>query len=131
RSPYLDNDLVRTVFRAPESAFADSDVCLRLIADGDAALRRIPTDRGLGGARGRLAAGASHGFLEFLFKAEYVYDYGMPKWIARIDHLLSPFRLDRLFLGRHKFYHFLAWYRRALSGYVQEILLALRTVSRA
>src|SRR5262249_51724121 len=28
RSPYLDNDLVRTVFRAPESALADNDLCL-------------------------------------------------------------------------------------------------------
>src|SRR5207253_8643535 len=73
RSPYLDNDLVRTVFRAPESAFADSDVCLRLIEDGNAVLRRLPTDRGLGGARGRLAAAACHSFLEFLFKAEYAY----------------------------------------------------------
>src|SRR2546427_8665151 len=49
RSPYLDNDLVRTVFRAPESAVANNDVCLRLIGDGSPALRQIPTDRGLGG----------------------------------------------------------------------------------
>src|SRR5207249_8824998 len=35
RSPYLDNDLVQTVFRAPESAFATNDVCLRLIEDGN------------------------------------------------------------------------------------------------
>src|SRR5438094_392680 len=130
RSPYLDNDLVRTVYRAPESALANNDVSLRLIADGDAALRRIPTDRGLGGARGRLAAAACHGFLEFLFKAEYAYDHGMPQWLARIDHLLSPFRLERLFLGRHKFYHFRLWYRDALSGYVQEMLLDPRTLSR-
>jgi asparagine synthase (glutamine-hydrolysing) len=33
RSPYLDNDFVRTVFRAPQSVLTNNDVCLRLIAD--------------------------------------------------------------------------------------------------
>ena len=128
RSPYLDNDLVRTVFRGPESAFANNDVCLRLTADGSPALRQIPTDRGLGG--GGLFAGVSHPVLEFLFKAEYAYDYGMPQWLSGIDHFLLPFRLERLFLGRHKFYHFRVWYRDALAGYVREMLLDPRTLSR-
>src|SRR5206468_5989917 len=60
---------------------------------------------------GRLSAVASRGALEFLRKAEYAYDYGMPQWMARIDHLLLPLRLERLFLGRHKFSHFRVWYR--------------------
>lgn len=128
RSPYLDNDLVRTVFRAPESALANNDVCLRLIADGDAALRRIGTD--LGGGPGRLSAAVSRGLLEFLFKAEYAYDIGMPQWAARIDHLLSLFRLERLFLGRHKLFHFRVWYREVLAGDVREMLLDPRTLSR-
>ena len=130
RTPYLDNDLVRTVFRAPESAFANNDLCLRMIADGNQALRRIRTDRGLGGGPGRLSAAASRGLLEFLFKAEYAYDAGMPQWLARIDHLLSLFRLERLFLGRHKFHHFRVWYRDVLSRYVREMLLDPRTLSR-
>src|SRR5437870_13216825 len=57
RSPFLDNDFVRTVFRAPESACADNDVCLRLIGDGNPALRRIRTDRGVGGGPERLSLG--------------------------------------------------------------------------
>jgi asparagine synthase (glutamine-hydrolysing) len=134
RCPYLDNDLVRTAFRAPEKAMVNSDAaannhdCLRLIADGNAALRRIQTDRGLAGDG--LTAPISRGYLEFSFKAEYAYDYGMPQWVARIDHLFSPFHLERLFLGRHKFYHFRVWYREALSKYVQEMLLDRRTLSR-
>jgi asparagine synthase (glutamine-hydrolysing) len=131
RSPYLDNDLVRTVFRAPQFARERNDLCLRLIADGDATLRRIRTDRGLNGDSGHLSAVASRSFLEFTFKAEYAYDYGMPQWVARIDHLFSPFHLERLFLGRHKFCHFRIWYRDALSDYVREMLLDPRTLSRA
>ncbi len=83
RSPFLDNDFVRTVFRAPETALATSDVSLRLIADGNKALLRIPTDRGLRREQGRLLGAASRGVLEFLFKAEYAYDMGMPQWVAR------------------------------------------------
>src|SRR3989475_4180684 len=130
RSPFLDNDFVRTVFRAPDSACSSNDISLRLIADGDTALRRIRTDRGVGGGPGRLSAAASRGLLEVLFKAEYAYDYGMPQWAARIDHLLSIVRLQRLFLGRHKFSHFRVWYRDALSPYVREMLLDPRTLSR-
>jgi asparagine synthase (glutamine-hydrolysing) len=129
RSPYLDNDFVRTVYRAPKSDNANSDIRLRLISEGDPALGRIRTDLGFAGSGG-LSAMLSQQVLKFTFKAEYAYDYGMPQWVARIDHLFSPLRLERLFLGRHKFYHFRVWYRDALSKYVREILLDPRTLSR-
>ena len=90
RSPFLDNDFVRTVFRSPASALASNEVSLRLIADGNRDLLRVPTDRGLAGNRGRVFGAASRGFLEFLFKAEYAYDMGMPQWLARLDHAFSP-----------------------------------------
>ena len=130
RSPYLDNDFVRMVFRAPESAWANNDLRVRLIGDGNRALRRIRTDRGFAGNAGRLRAAASRKLLEFTFKAEYAYDYGMPQSVAQIDHLFSPFHLERLFLGRHKYFHFRVWYRDALSAYVREMLLDPRTLSR-
>lgn len=130
RSPYLDNDIVRTVFRAPQSVLTNNDVSLRLIADGDRTLRRLRTDRGVGGNGSRLAAAAARGYLEFTFKAEYAYDYGMPQWVARIDHAFSPLHLERLFLGRHKFYHFRVWYRDAVADYIREMLLDSRTLSR-
>jgi len=131
RSPYLDNDLVRTVFRAPMSALSNNDVSLRLIADGNPALSRIRTDRGLAGAANNLSSAITRGALEFLFKAEYAYDYGMPQWVAQVDHFFAPLHLERLFLGRHKFYHFRVWYRDALSKYVREMLLDPRSLSRA
>jgi asparagine synthase (glutamine-hydrolysing) len=136
RSPFLDNDLVRTAFRAPSSAIAKSDIfednedCARLIADGNTALRALRTDRGLGGPPGSWSAPIARSLLEFTFRAEYAYDYGMPQWLARVDHALSPLHLERMFLGRHKFCHFRVWYRDKLAKYVREILLDPRTLSR-
>lgn len=129
RTPFLDNELVRTAYRAPESACRE-DVCLRLIAEGDPNLARIPTDRGKAfGAKGILTE-LSHQLHEFTFKAEYAYDYGMPQWMARIDHLLSPLHLERLFLGRHKYAHYRVWYRDVLADYLREVLLDSRSLSR-
>jgi asparagine synthase (glutamine-hydrolysing) len=131
RSPYLDNDFVRTVFRSPMSALASNEVSLRLIADKSRALLQIPTDRGLAGNRGQISGAISRSLLEFLFKAEYAYDMGMPQWLARLDHTLSPLHLENVFLGRHKPFHFRVWYRDALAGYVQEMLLDPRALSRS
>jgi asparagine synthase (glutamine-hydrolysing) len=130
RSPFFDNDLVRTVFRAPASAIAGSEDCLRLIADGKKELLWIPTDRGLAGNNGLLSGAASRGLLDFQFKAEYAYDMGMPQWVAKVDHALSAFHLERLFLGRHKVFHFRTWYRDTLAGYVREMLLDPRSLGR-
>ncbi len=135
RSPFLDNDLVRTAFRAPDSSLvrgditADHDDPLRLIADGNPALARIRSDRGIGG-RGGILGSLTRAYFEVTFKAEYEYDYGMRPSLSKVDHLLSPLHMERLFLGRHKYYHFRTWYRDALSKYVQEMLLDPRTLSR-
>ena len=129
RSPYLDNELVRTVYRAPASARANNDACLRLIEEGDPKLVQIRTDLGFSGNDG-LSNRAMRRLLQFTFRAEYAYDYGMPQWLARADHQFSALHFERLFLGRHKFYHFRIWYRDVLAKYVQEILLDPRTLSR-
>jgi asparagine synthase (glutamine-hydrolysing) len=130
RSPFMDNDFVRTVYRAPKENSTNDDVRLRLIKDGSPALARIPSDRGVGGNGGRVSSTLAHAFQEFTFKAEYAYDYGMPQWLARLDHFLYGLHLERLFLGRHKLLHFRIWYRDALSAYVREMLLDQRTLSR-
>jgi asparagine synthase (glutamine-hydrolysing) len=130
RSPFLDNDLVRINFRAPVSAVENNKLRLRLIADGNPRLRRLRTDIGVGGKHEAFLGSIARRYQDFTFKAEYAYDHGMPQWLARIDHALSPFHFERLFLGRHKYYHFRVWYRDALSKYVQEMLLDPLTLSR-
>jgi asparagine synthase (glutamine-hydrolysing) len=130
RTPFLDNEFVRTVFRAPRSAHLNNDLRLRLISDGNHTLGRIRTDRGFGGPRGQFSALAYRAYLEFSFKAEYAYDYGMPQWLAGLDHFFAPLHLERLFLGRHKLFHFRVWYRDTLANYVRDILLDAKALSR-
>jgi asparagine synthase (glutamine-hydrolysing) len=128
RSPFLDNDVVKTVYRAPrpDAIAANEKVRARLIREGNPALAKIGTDRGSGGLNSAL----THLYLEFFFKAEYAYDMGMPQWMARIDHMFAPLHLERIWLGRHKPFHFRVWYRDQLRDYVREILLDDRALAR-
>ena len=128
RSPYLDNEIVRTVFRAPRVEDSN-DVRLRLIRDGSPALARLRTDRGLGGGNA-VASMIKRAYLEFTFKAEYAYDYGMPQWVAKVDRALAQFHCERLWMGRHKLFHFRWWYRTILANYVKEMLLDTRSLAR-
>jgi len=126
RTPYLDNELVRTIYKSPGPVAINEEGRIRLIREGNPALAQLRTDRGLGDVK----APITHAFLEFLFKAEYAYDYGMPQWVAQVDHMFSALRLERIWLGRHKPFHFRVWYRDQLANYVREMLLDSRSLAR-
>jgi asparagine synthase (glutamine-hydrolysing) len=130
RSPYLDNDLVALVYQAPVEQVRSQDPALRLIAEGNAQLATIPTDRGLLYRRVPVASALQELFQNVMVKAEYAYDYGMPHWLTRLDRVVSTLHPERLFLGRHKFYHFRVWYRNRLRDYLTDILLDARALSR-
>jgi len=129
RTPFLDNALVRLTFRAPEPLFTSSALSMRLIREGNPALATIQTDRGVRYPASFLDE-IRAAFEQFRFKADYVYDYGMPQWLAKLDHAIARLHLEKLFLGRHKFYHFRVWYRDALAPYVKEMLLDGQTRQR-
>jgi asparagine synthase (glutamine-hydrolysing) len=122
RTPYFDNDLVALAYQTPATLLHNGPA-LRLIADGNPALGKIGTDRGLAFRSVPGVNRALHWYQEFTFKAEYAYDYRMPQWLARLDHAFAPLHLERLFLGRHKFHHFRVWYRDELSRWLREMLL--------
>jgi asparagine synthase (glutamine-hydrolysing) len=126
RTPYLDNELVRTMYKVPGPVSVNQAARLRLVRDGNHSLADLRTDRGIAGRSSFL----THAVLEFLFKAEYAYDMGMPQWVAQVDHLFEPLHLERIWLGRHKAFHFRVWYRDQLANYVREILLDSRSLAR-
>lgn len=130
RSPYLDNDLVSLAYQTPAGQESSKTPALRFIAESNEGLGRIPTDRGLVYRETPVLTKLHNLYQEFTFRAEYAYDYGMPQWLARVDHALAPLRIERIFLGRHKFYHFRVWYRDKLGGYLKEVLLDPKTRAR-
>jgi asparagine synthase (glutamine-hydrolysing) len=122
RTPYFDNDLVALAYQTP-AKLLNNEPALRLIADGNPALGKIATDRGLAFRSIPGVDRAQHWYQEFTFKAEYAYDYGMSQWLARLDHIFAPLHLEKLFLGRHKVAHFRVWYRDELSRWLRQLLL--------
>ena len=129
RSPYLDNELVALSYQAPRDLTTNRRLAERLITEGNPGLASFPTDRGPLGRSGVFGK-ARQMFQEFTFKADYAYDYGMPHWLSQLNRALSPLHLEKVFLGRHKYYHFRHWYRTTLAPYVKEVLLDPRALSR-
>src|SRR4029079_16583251 len=68
RSPFLDNDLLEVVYRAPAELVRDSDLSLRLVSDGNPKLNGIPTDRGLVCPSTPLLTWADHFYQQFTFR---------------------------------------------------------------
>jgi asparagine synthase (glutamine-hydrolysing) len=130
RSPFMDNDLLAVVYRAPAHCVTTDRLCLQLVKDGNPALARITTNRGVGGAAEGLLTRFRQKYHEILKLAELGYGDGMPQPLSRIDARLRPLQLERAFLGWHGFYHFRKWLRDELAGYVEDILLDPRTLSR-
>jgi asparagine synthase (glutamine-hydrolysing) len=130
RSPYFDNDLVALAYQTPAKLLHNGPA-LRLIADGNPALGNIGTDRGIAFRSIPGVTRALHWYQEFTFKAEHAYDYRMPQWLAKLDHVFAPLHLERLFLGRHKFHHFRVWYRDELSRWLKEMLFDSGARSRS
>jgi asparagine synthase (glutamine-hydrolysing) len=130
RSPFLDNDLVQLAYQASSPQAVGPDLYLRLIAQVNPILGRIPTDRGLRYPSRPLVTRAAHLYQEFTVRLEYAFDYGMPSWLAGINRDFLPSAAERLVLGRHKFYHFRVWYRDILGPWVKDVLLDPRAQRR-
>jgi len=131
RSPYLDNDIVALAYRAPNDAEVKRDAMLQFSNDCWPRLASLPTDRGRASRPWFFPLGAWNWWKEFLPRAEYVYDYGMPNWFSKIDRILQPFHFEKLFLGRQKYVHYRIWYKNELSKIVRDILLDPSTLNRS
>jgi asparagine synthase (glutamine-hydrolysing) len=131
RSPFLDNDLVSLAFRTPSGIPADLKPSWAMITKGDPKLARIPTDRGLVHPPMPIITQLRCASENYRAKLEYIFDYGMPQWLAGLIAVAKLRRCERLFLGRQKFYHFRMWYRDELAPFVKDVLLDSRTRCRA
>ena len=130
RSPFMDNEFVALLYRAPADTRETKETSRQLIADMNPGLATIPTDMGHLG-RSTPIASARRFYRYMQFKAEWYYGMGMPQWFARFEPALPLALVEPFFLGSHKITHFRQWYQNQLHAFVQSVLSDAATKSRA
>jgi asparagine synthase (glutamine-hydrolysing) len=136
RSPFLDNDLVDLLYRAPREGFDGSGFEIAAISKNRSELLGIRTNKGeLGQASSLISA-----IIKMIMKTRSLTDkalhwdvlpYSLHHVLTRIDSLiLSPLHLNRLVFGSEYFVHYSSWFRQELATYLKDVLLDDRTLTR-
>jgi asparagine synthase (glutamine-hydrolysing) len=123
RTPYMDNDLVRLMYEAPEGIRAAGQVQGRYIQEHSPELGAIQTNFGAMGNSSQLLIKLRYAFYWSVFKTEYIYLHATPHWLTRIDRCFEKFRPERFLAGRRKFEGYRIWIKTNLSEFVQQTLL--------
>ena len=130
RAPFMDNDLVSLIYRAPQDVLNTKELSLRLIKDGNPSLFNIMSDRGFGGSSNFISSFGLQLFYWLVFKAEWYCNTATPHWMVKLEKTFAPLHLENFILGRNKFEHHRKWFQNELSDYVREILLDKQTAVR-
>jgi asparagine synthase (glutamine-hydrolysing) len=136
RSPYLDNDFVRTLYQSPPELLEGYIFHENIMRRTTPKLLEIRTDKGMYGSSPPLLNGLLKNWYRMQGTADKLYTwdripYNLTDWVARADScLLKPLHLDALIRGRSFFRHYRPWFRDELSGYVRDVLLDQRTLER-
>lgn len=121
RTPYLDNEIVALAYQAPISSRQSPKSALRLIAESNPVLSKIPTDRGLVWKENIFSRSIRRLFAETTFKLDYLHKEGLPHFLSIVEplvNLLSNFGL----LNSHKFLAYRLWFQQPLSDYINDKL---------
>lgn len=124
RTPYMDNALVKLMYQAPAEVRSAGDLQDRYVRETSPELSRYPTDLGRFVTTNRFLTPLVYGLMRVRFKSEYVYLYGMPHWMTRVDRALERLRPERLAAGRHKWEGYRIWLKTDLADFVRSTLLS-------
>ena len=130
RSPYLDNELIKLMYRAPEDIRLASPFMLDLIRAYSPDILKIRTDMGYGGDSNPLFSKIISIYRKILFKLEWYFNEGMPDNLSKVNEIAKFLRLDSRFVGTNKIEDYRKWYRNELNNYISEIILDERTLNR-
>jgi len=123
RTPYMDNDLINLMFRAPHTLRGAAELQARYINDYSPALSQIATDMGALGTNGPVITSVLHTIHLLLTKVEYIYLYTIPHRLTRIDQWLRSWHPENLISGRHKYEWYRIWAATHLGSFIRETLL--------
>lgn len=136
RSPFLDNDLINVLYRAPRDiGDYGTNFQLALIAKAKPELMALPTTGTYGGDYPLFIAKGIKAGIKILMIFDKIHNreelpYGMTHVVGRLDYLLKPLHLDRLVMGFAEYRRYRTWFRDQLAGYLQDTLLSERTLNR-
>lgn len=123
RTPYMDNELVKLMFQAPDGIRAAGDLQEQYVKDKSPELAAFPTNLGRFAGDSRLMTKLFYVPLWALFKVEYIYLYATPHWLTRVDRTLEKLRLERFLSGRQKWEGYRIWIKTDFSDFIQQTLL--------
>jgi asparagine synthase (glutamine-hydrolysing) len=130
RTPYLDNDIVRLTYQAPQSVRESSFPGWRFVKENNTILAKIPTDRRQSRENAGRAAFLKRFLSEVTFKFDYLNNDGWPDWLGPVDPIFRRVASSLHLIGQHKYLHYRSWFRHELAEYVKSGLqsaLALQT----
>lgn len=131
RSPYMDNDLVELMYRAPVGIRSSNQPQRRIIRECNPRLSAIISDRGYSEQTNPLVSKFLELYYYALFKADYTYVYALPHWLTQLDTICMAINGGKPLVGKsQKFEYYRIWYRQELSGYVKEVLMDPKTATR-
>jgi asparagine synthase (glutamine-hydrolysing) len=121
RTPYMDNELVKLMYRATPEIRASRGLQQRFVGEMNHAFVEVPTDMGrmVDHPVGKL----SYAFFRLLAKAEYIYLYSSPHWLTWLDRRMERLRPERIVVGRQKFEAYRVWIKTHLADFVRGTLL--------
>jgi len=131
RSPYMDNDLVSLMYRAPAGMRATNQPQRRIIRECNPRLSAIISDRGYGEQTNPFVSKLLELYYYSLFKADYIYLFSLPHWLTRLDSWCLSLNGGKPLIGAsQKFEYYRIWYHREVSSFVKDVLLDPRTMTR-
>jgi len=126
RTPYMDNDFVKLMFRAPAGVRAAGTLQEQYVKDMSPRLASIPTNLGSFISNSRLVTKIAYALSRVLFKVEYIYLYAAPHWLTLVDRKLARLQPERILSGRQKWEGYRIWFNTDFSEFVNETLLNSR-----
>lgn len=132
RSPYLDNDIIDLVYKAPAmSTGSREQIQWDFIHRYKPFLMEVPSTSAHKGT----TTCWNRRVFRFLAMADKFYlrervPYGLTHTFGKIDWFLRPFHLERPFIGMTSFQRYRTWFRDQLSQYLVDTLLCPRTYAR-
>lgn len=122
RTPYMDNELVKLMYRAPVGSRAAGDLQERYVRERAPEFARIITNMGRFSSSSPVVTRFFYYLFRAFFKVEFVYLYATPHWLTWFDRKLEHWHLERLLSGRQKWEGYRIWIKTAFAPFLRETL---------